>query len=519
MKKNKLLSLLLFVVLGILLVGCVKDNPPIGDKDKIYTDDEIPTPLTDSFKLNRDYEGKDFIEDGIGRVTFVSAIDGDTTIFRTLNGQVITVRYLGIDTPESTYKVEPWGFAAARFVKRVMENARDNDIPIVLQADEVDTQRIDSTGKRYLAWVWVGDRLLNLELVELCYTATKAAGTMYAQKMIEASVAAEAFGTRIWNRTLKDPEYDYSAVGQSMTIKEINDQYNTTYAVANELDKGKKVRIQGIVTRKFGGGNAYIQQQVEGYWFIGSTNTEVVATDGSTFPYIGENGNWFVEETDLGIKAEIGEIGQNAYEVYVASLTDGETPLNQYAWVKSITVPEPNENNLIPYIVRENKWYGLYLYGGHQDITNFQVGREIYTTGTIGYYGGAVQVTSVNDSTVQIYSLNNEVQPLEITEEDFNANNRHLLGLLVKMENLLIVDGYNTKKNNPSNLGFTLKAKVNGKQINIRVPNETYIYDDKGNRVSDWEYFDGKTLDVVGIMSIFDGELQILVANQNDLTY
>ena len=80
MKKNKLLSLLLFVVLGILLVGCVKDNPPIGDKDKIYTDDEIPTPLTDSFKLNRDYEGKDFIEDGIGRVTFVSAIDGDTTI-------------------------------------------------------------------------------------------------------------------------------------------------------------------------------------------------------------------------------------------------------------------------------------------------------------------------------------------------------------------------------------------------------------------------------------------------------
>jgi endonuclease YncB( thermonuclease family) len=519
MKTRKLLSLLLFLVLGILLVGCVKDEPTPGDKDKIYTDDEIPTPLTDEFKFTKDYEGKDFIEDGIGQVTFVSHVDGDTTIFRTLKGQVITVRYLGIDTPESTYKVEPWGFAAAKFVKKVMENARDNDIPIVLQADEVNSQRVDSTGKRYLAWVWVGGRLINLELVEQCYTATKAAGTMYASKMIEASVAAEAFGTRIWNRTLKDPEYDYSVVGQSMSLQEINEQYNTVYSVANELDKGKRVRIQGIVTRKLGGGNAYIQQQVDGHWHIGLTNTEVVATDGSSFPYIGENGNWFVEETDLGIQAQIGEIGQNAYEVYVDSLPDGETPLNQYVWARRITVAEPDENNLIPYIVRENKWYGLYLYGGYQDVTNFQVGREIYTTGTIGYFGGAVQVTSINDATVQIYSLNNEIEPLEITADDFNPNNRHMLGLLVKMENLLIVDGYNTKKNNPSNLGFTIEAKVNGKDINIRIPNETYIYDDKGNRVSDWEYFDGITLDVVGIMSIFDGELQILVANQNDLTY
>ena len=85
------------------------------------------------------------------------------------------------------------------------------------------------------------------------------------------------------------------------------------------------------------------------------------------------------------------------------------------------------------------------------------------------------------------------------------------------MENLLIVDGYNTKEQS-SNLGFTIEAKVMAK-ILISNSNETYIYDDKGNRVSDWEYFEGKTLDVVGIMSIFDGKLQILVANQNDLTY
>jgi hypothetical protein len=80
MKTRKLLSLLLFLVLGILLVGCVKDEPTPGDKDKIYTDDEIPTPLTDEFKFTKDYEGKDFIEDGIGQVTFVSHVDGDTTI-------------------------------------------------------------------------------------------------------------------------------------------------------------------------------------------------------------------------------------------------------------------------------------------------------------------------------------------------------------------------------------------------------------------------------------------------------
>lgn len=521
MKTNKILTLLLFFVLGLLLVGCGKNvTPQPGDKDKIYTDDEIPTPLTDEFKLTKDYEGKDFIEDGIGRVTFVSHVDGDTTIFRTLKGQVITVRYLGVDTPESTYKVEPWGFAASNFVKNVMMNAIKNNLPIVLQADELKTERVDSTGKRYLAWVWVDGRLINLELVELCYTATKAAGTMYAQKMIEASVAAEAFGTRIWNRNLKDPQYDYSTIGESMSLEELHEKYNTVYATTNEIDIGKKIRIQGIVTRKFGAGSAYIQQQVDGYWYIGSTNTGIVATDGSSLiPYIGENGNWFVEETDLGVEAALGNVGQNAYEVYVDTVPEGQTPQNQYVWTRNITVNEPNEENLIPYIVREDKWYGVYLYGGYVDITNLSEGREIYTSATLGYYKGSVQLIGISDSSVQILSLNNEVKPLAVTAEDFNPNNRHLLGLLIKMDNLTIIDGYNSKKNNPSNLGFTLEAKVNGKDINIRIPNETHIYDTNRNRISDWEYFKDKTINIIGIMNIFDGDLQIQISSQDDLTY
>ena len=64
-----------------------------------------------------------------------------------------------------------------------------------------------------------------------------------------------------------------------------------------------------------------------GYWYIGETNTGIKAEvkDGSNgsngkTPYIGNNGNWFVDGQDLGVKAK-GEKGNKGDKG-----ADGETP-------------------------------------------------------------------------------------------------------------------------------------------------------------------------------------------------
>ncbi|MCK5761926.1 MAG: hypothetical protein KAH16_03400, partial [Candidatus Izimaplasma sp.] len=63
---------------------------------------ELNTDFTDALVMNFTYEDSNFIADGVGEVTLSRCIDGDTAIF-TEGNTSFTVRFLGIDTPESTY--------------------------------------------------------------------------------------------------------------------------------------------------------------------------------------------------------------------------------------------------------------------------------------------------------------------------------------------------------------------------------------------------------------------------------
>ena len=80
-------------------------------------------------------------------------IDGDTTHFDVptsvvANG-VLKARYLAVNTPESTGKIEEWGKTASNFTKSKLESAQS----IVLETDK-DVWEVDSTGERRLVWVW-----------------------------------------------------------------------------------------------------------------------------------------------------------------------------------------------------------------------------------------------------------------------------------------------------------------------------------------------------------------------------
>jgi len=195
-----------------------------------------------------DFQNKEFIADGIGAVTVSKFVDGDTTWFQS-GSESFSVRYLGIDTPESTALYEPWGKAAAHFTQEVLSSADQ----IVLQAEG---ERQDGNG-RYLAWVWYlpegGDTflLLNLQLVELAYSKNKvSSGSVYNDILGLANFNASLTKRRVWGEI--DPNYDYSKEGTQMSIAYLLENFETFV--------GLKVVISAQITR-ISENNIYLQDE------------------------------------------------------------------------------------------------------------------------------------------------------------------------------------------------------------------------------------------------------------------
>ena len=211
---------------------------------------ELNTDFTDALTMDFSYENQDFVPNGIGQVDLVRCVDGDTAVFTEGSGS-FTVRFLGIDTPESTYKFDPWGKAASTFTCDKLTNATT----IVLEYDASSQERTDGNG-RYLAWVWYDGRLLNLELVEEAYTGSKGVGgSKYETTFYLAEFKTQDTDRRIWGEV--DPDFDYSLDGVQITIEEL---------VTNQEEYvGKKVVIRGIITRQIGG-HPYIQDNGYGIY-------------------------------------------------------------------------------------------------------------------------------------------------------------------------------------------------------------------------------------------------------------
>jgi len=92
----------------------------------------------------------------------VRVVDGDT-IYVQLADRVEKIRYIGVNTPEIHHPIkgeEPGGREAAQ-VNRGLVNGRRARL-------ELDVQTRDRYG-RLLAYVWVGDTMVNAELVRLGY--------------------------------------------------------------------------------------------------------------------------------------------------------------------------------------------------------------------------------------------------------------------------------------------------------------------------------------------------------------
>ena len=384
-------------------------------------------------------------------VTVHAYIDGDTTHFNVpetvMPGGVLKARYLAINTPESTGKIEPWGKTASNYTKETLKNATS----IILESDD-GKWNADSTGGRYLVWVWYKTaesdnyRNLNIEILQLGLAiASNSANNRYGETCMAAIAQAKEEGLHT-HSIEKDPLFPYGEATE-LTLKEL--RTNVT-----EYDNAK-VAFEGVVTMN-NANTAYIEE--------------------------------YDEETGL------------YYGISV--------------------------------------YYGYGLNGDGLEILN--VGNRVRIVGSVTYYetGGYYQVSGVEYSSMRPNNPNNlklistgHTPTFKLTDgatytsdvtldfEDKESKTFKYANLAldttIEMKGLLVTDCYTTTKEDSSSKGaITLTCTTpDGKEVQVR----TVVLYDSNNVLITEDYFMGKTIDVKGIITYFDGDYQIKLFSVNDV--
>ncbi len=242
-KTHKLLRLLC-VLTVLCMMGCFISLPALARGD------ETAAPLDYAAQIALNMSSETVKQE----VTVKTFIDGDTTHFNVpesvMQSGVLKARYLAVNTPETTGKVEEYGKKAAQFTKEKLSDAQS----IILESDD-GKWNADSTGDRYLVWVWYkapGEqsyRNLNIELLQHGLAiANSSANNRYGSTCMAAIAQAKEYKFHIYSGE-KDPDFYYGDAIE-LTLKEIRcnlEEYN-----------GKKVAFNGVITLN-GGNSVYIE--------------------------------------------------------------------------------------------------------------------------------------------------------------------------------------------------------------------------------------------------------------------
>lgn len=137
-------------------------------------------------------------------VTVVRVVDGDTVHVRMPDGTREKVRFIGVDTPESTRETEPYGVEASDHTKRQLDG---RDVWL-----ETDAERRDRYG-RLLAYVWlapperrddaeVRERMFNARLLLDGYAQvmTVPPNVRHAEVFLRCQAEARGRGAGLWGR-------------------------------------------------------------------------------------------------------------------------------------------------------------------------------------------------------------------------------------------------------------------------------------------------------------------------------
>ena len=406
-------------------------------------------------------------------VTVKMYIDGDTTHFYVnssgnLNGisktpgidGVLKARYLGINTPESTGKIEPWGKKASNFTKSKLESAES----IIIESDD-SNWNVDSTGERFLVWVWYKPegasdyRNLNLEILQEGLAVSSKSGryayATYCEKAI--AQAADAKVNVYAPSNVKDPDFPYGDA-QFMTLKELK---------INIKDYiGARVAFEGVIVKN-SDGSVFIESydEEDGMYYGISAYYQTSGLDGFGLELL-QVGN------KLRFAGVVGEFN-GSYQItdLKYDVWDTENAKNM-SLISTDNVPAYQEVTYLHFDPQSNQ--------------------------------GCVSVQTEVDGEVVTKEL-----PFMFLAQDAS----------VSMKNLYVNSAYTTQKGD-SKGAISLYCTVNGVEIQVR----TGVLRDANNNLITQDQLVGKTIDVKGTIDYYlpegasVGTYQIQVFSINDIT-
>ena len=455
MKRSSIRALSAFIaltaLLALMLSGCnLFGGQPDGttENSSNNTGTESPGEIVDYaavLKLDMSSETLKQV------VTVKTYVDGDTTHFHVpqnvAEGGVLKARYLAIDTPESTGKIEAYGKKASKFTKEKLSSSSS----ILVESDNGSWNR-DSTGSRYLVWVWYKPsddadyRNLNLEILQNGLAVASATGSnRYGEICLNALNQAKTAKLNVHSGQ-KDPDMYYGEAVE-LTLKELRcniEKYN-----------GVKVAFEGVITINNNNG-VYVEEY-----------------DPETGLYYG-----IYVYYGFGLSGE----GLDILSVGNRSRIVGTLQLYETAGTYQISgltyrAMKPNDPNNIQKIS-----------DGHSPAYQ-EMSAERFANGKIGILA--------EDETVKEYS---------VAELSLNSS--------VSMKNLKVKSVYVTDDKTSSSYGaMTLTCECDGITVTIR----TLPFYENNELIGASEY-EGKTINVNGIIDYFNGNCQIKVFTKDAIT-
>ena len=456
MMKKRLFALLaaLCIALGCL-AGCNNEAPASTGADT--------TPATQPTATFIDYAGELELDMASGTakqtVTVKNFVDGDTTHVYvpssvSSNG-MLKARYLAVNTPESTGKIEEWGKKASNFTKEKLSSAEE----IMVESD-TGTWNLDSTGERHLVWVWYKPqgsatfRNLNVELLQNGLSlASNSADNRYGDTCMAAIQQAKGNKLHIHSNQ-KDPDFYY---GEALPITLKGLRTNI------ELYEGMKVAFEGVITYE-AAQTVYMEEYDE----------ETDMYYGMTVYY-----GWNLTGTGLEMMQPGNRVRVVGSVQYYA--TGGTWQVSDVKYVDM----RPNDPNNVQLISQ-----------GHEPANRLVKPNE--------FYYGEVEV----DVLKSLDSDETEKKTFDYAQLALSSS--------VSMQKLKVTKIYTTSNEDSSSKGaMTLTCKApDGTTISVRT---VVLYDENGNMVKA-DAYEGKTINVCGIVDYFNGKYQIKVSSAKDIT-
>lgn len=439
---KKLLALLAALC---LMVGCLAG---CGDKEP-----EGPASVDYAGSVTLDMESDTLKQE----VTVKGFIDGDTTHFYVPNDVVQTgilkARYLAVNTPESTGKIEAWGKKASNFTKEKLQGADS----IIIESDD-GNWNADSTGDRYLVWVWYRTagtdtyRNLNIELLQNGLSIASATGdNRYGETCLNALMQAKTEGIHVHSKE-KDPDFYY---GEAIPVTLRGLRANI------ELYHNMTVAFEATIT-------------------VNNSQTVYVEDyDEETDMYYGMNCYYGYNLTGTGL--DILQVGNRVR--FVGSVQYWEEGKSwQVSDIKYVDM-RPNDPNNIQLISSGNK-------ASYREVSPLE------------FTSGVVEID-------KLASLEDE----EPTLQPFNFAEM-ALGTSLSFKNLKVIDIYTTANGGDSDGAMTLTCVAeDGIIISVR----TVVLRDENGDIITYDAYAGKTINVRGIVDCFQGAYQIKVFTPEDI--